>query len=116
MNKGRNMFGLLERTTLASVLQTVKVQPSRKRPPNSITMAHSGRYVLPRLARSTGMAGSRGPLWAALLVCSATLLWHHRCGCRPRYPDHRGCGPSRPNPCWHWADPYGHRAYWDYCY
>ena len=26
--------------------------------------------------------------------------------------------PPRPAPnlCWYWADPYGHRGYWDYCY
>jgi hypothetical protein len=29
-----------------------------------------------------------------------------------------GAVPPRPGPnlCWHWADPYGHRGHWDYCY
>jgi len=29
-----------------------------------------------------------------------------------------GAVPPRPAPnlCWYWADPYGHRGYWDYCY
>ena len=29
-----------------------------------------------------------------------------------------GAVPPRPAPnlCWYWADPYGHRSYWDYCY
>jgi len=29
-----------------------------------------------------------------------------------------GAVPPRPAPdlCWYWADPYGRRGYWDYCY
>jgi hypothetical protein len=29
-----------------------------------------------------------------------------------------GAVPPRPAPnlCWYWADPYGQRGYWDYCY
>jgi hypothetical protein len=29
-----------------------------------------------------------------------------------------GAVPVRPAPnlCWYWADPYGQRGYWDYCY
>ena len=29
-----------------------------------------------------------------------------------------GAVPPRPAPnlCWYWADPYGNRGYWDYCY
>src|SRR5262245_32301579 len=29
-----------------------------------------------------------------------------------------GYVPERPAPdlCWYWADPYGERGYWDYCY
>ena len=29
-----------------------------------------------------------------------------------------GAVPPRPPPnlCWYWADPYGNRGYWDYCY
>jgi hypothetical protein len=29
-----------------------------------------------------------------------------------------GAVPVRPAPnlCWYWADPYGARGYWDYCY
>jgi len=29
-----------------------------------------------------------------------------------------GAVPPRPAPnlCWYWADPYGYRGYWDYCY
>jgi len=71
------------------------------------------------------MAGSRGLLWTALLVCSsvgsATLLCTIVAGVALGTlitVAAVGAVPPRPAPnlCWHWSDPYGHRGYWDYCY
>jgi hypothetical protein len=65
MNKGRNMFGLLGAKLLG--LSTTSGQSSgpRKRPPNSITMAHSSRYSSSRVSAEDRDGGVPGLLWAA---------------------------------------------------
>jgi hypothetical protein len=127
MNKGKVLPGLLAVSLYA--LSSITAQSAL---PPRVTAGASSVQPIQFFPGWRGGPGWRGP-WRGPRGWSGRPYWFARPWVRRPYYGTIiagvalgtlitvaavGAVPPRPAPnlCWYWADPYGQRGYWDYCY